>query len=214
VIVAQQPSLLGLVIALLAGLGLGALQGWIIDRWRAPSFIVTLAGLYGIQSLMFVAAGDNRALRLSESSLSGLQTALFEGAFPGVGIVFVIAAFAAYRLMPRIRDRADTKVVEAFALSGGFAALAGVLLVLRIQAAFLDSGNLEFIAIAAVLLGGGWPGSVSILGTIIGTVSIAALRSGLPLLRIDNYWQGLIIVVGILAMIAIGQWRRTGRMGL
>jgi ribose transport system permease protein len=91
-----------------------------------------------------------------------------------------------------------------YTLSGFTAALAGVVLVGRVNAAYPLAGlDYESDAIAAVIIGGAsfFGGIGSIGNTIIGVLIIAVLRNGLNLLNVDSNFQtfaiGAVIIVAV-----------------
>jgi ribose transport system permease protein len=91
-----------------------------------------------------------------------------------------------------------------YTLSGFTAALAGIVLVGRVNAAYPLAGlDYESDAIAAVIIGGAsfFGGIGSIGNTIIGVLIIAVLRNGLNLLNVDSNFQtfaiGAVIIVAV-----------------
>ena len=93
-----------------------------------------------------------------------------------------------------------------YATSGLLAALAGIVLTARVNAAEPLAGyGYELDAIAAVVLGGSRfsGGEASVIGTILGVLFLGILRNGLTLLNIHSYAQQIVIgVVVILAVLA------------
>jgi ribose transport system permease protein len=91
-----------------------------------------------------------------------------------------------------------------YMMSGFTAALAGIVLVGRVNAAYPLAGlEYETDAIAAVIIGGAsfFGGVGSIGNTIIGVLIIAVLRNGLNLLNVDSNYQtfsiGAVIIVAV-----------------
>ena len=98
-----------------------------------------------------------------------------------------------------------TKII-AYAISGGLAALSGLVLLSRLGSAQPLAGEgYELDAIAAVALGGTSMngGRGRIWGTFVGVLIIAVLNNGLNILGISSYWQsvikGIVILVAVLA---------------
>ena len=94
--------------------------------------------------------------------------------------------------------------MAALALTGFFAAVGGVIIAARLASGSSNSGTLfELEVITAVVLGGTslMGGRGSILGSVIGALTLGIISNGLVLLRIDVYWvpivQGIILIVAI-----------------
>jgi ribose/xylose/arabinose/galactoside ABC-type transport system permease subunit len=97
------------------------------------------------------------------------------------------------------------RLVLTYALSGGLAALAGLILIGRLDSAPPTLGiGYEFDAIAAVVIGGtslaggeGWLG-----GTLIGALLIGMLNNGINLLNIPSFYEqvfkGGVIAIALL----------------
>jgi ribose transport system permease protein len=101
----------------------------------------------------------------------------------------------------------------AYVLAGGLAAVAGLMLTARSDAADPKAGvGYELDAIAAVVIGGTSlsGGRGSILGTVIGCLTIGVLDNGLVLLNVSAYWQLVIKGYVILLAVAIDRMSRKG----
>lgn len=98
-----------------------------------------------------------------------------------------------------------------FILGGLLAGLVGVILASRVLSSQPNAGlNYESDAIAAVFIGGTSPlgGSGTIMGTVIGALTIAVLKNGLNLLQVNPFWQQIAIGIVIIVAVFIDSLRR------
>ncbi len=98
----------------------------------------------------------------------------------------------------------DRVLCIVYTISGFMAALAGIVLVGRVNAAYPLAGqDYETDAIAAVIIGGSsFSGGVGkIYNTVIGVLIIAVLRNGLNLLNVDSAWQT--VAIGVVIILAV-----------
>ena len=98
----------------------------------------------------------------------------------------------------------DRRIIALYMLSAVTAGIAGFLSTLRFSAGSAVIGDpLLLSSIAAVIIGGVslFGGAGSITGTVIGSLIIAVLTTGLVMLNVDAFWQ--FIVVGAVVIIAV-----------
>jgi ribose transport system permease protein len=102
-------------------------------------------------------------------------------------------------------------LVLVYALSGGLAGVAGILLAGRVNSGYPTAGTgAELDAIAAVIIGGasffGGRGTAS--GVFLGTIIIGLLRNGLNLMNVSVFWQQVFIGFIILLAVYVDVLRR------
>ena len=214
------PAFLAPFIGLLTGLVVGSVSGMANDYRKLPSFIATLAMLSIARGLTLVISGGRPVS--TPSSINWLGGDI--GPVPVPILVFAVAGvIAAFILNRTVWGRAMYVVggnIEAarlsgipvkriqvlvFALSGLYAALAGLVMAARLNSAQPQAGSgFELDAIAAVVIGGaslaGGVGKVS--GTLIGALLLAVIRNGLNILNVSSFWQQ--VVIGLVIAIAVG----------
>lgn len=96
------------------------------------------------------------------------------------------------------------KTMYVFVLCNTLAAIAGLVLAARLNAATMSAGNMyELDAIAACVIGGtslaGGVGTIS--GAIIGALVMASLDNGMSLMNLESFWQ--YIVKGTILVLAV-----------
>ena len=213
----------GVTAALAAGGACGVVNGVMVAYLKLPAFIAT----YG---MLWIAHGIGYAFMRGEV-IHGFPAAFrfvgagFLGGVPmpvlvmlvlllvlhlilratrfGRGVYAIGGNIAAARLagLPVRRH-----LVAVYTLSGLLAALAGLVVIARVNAA--DSGigeDLLLASIAAVVLGGTslFGGLGGIVGTAAGSIILALVMNGLNLLAVKTFWQpfvlGVIVIGAVLA---------------
>ena len=222
------PVFVPILAGLLAGLGIGAVNGFIITKSKVPPFIVTL----GMMTI-----GRGLALILSKgrpvSNLSDSFNFIGSGAVLGVPfpIIILIVAFAicATVLKKTVLGRymyavgGNEQAAQAagiqvnkikmtvYTICGGLAALAGILLTSRIATGQPNAGvGFELDAIAAAIIGGASTkgGVGTMTGTLVGALLIAVINNGLDLLNVTSYYQQVVMGFIIIGAVLLDSWNQ------
>jgi len=112
---------------------LGFVQGTLITRLRLPSFIVTLAGLLGLQGLMIELLGTGGTIPVADDTINNLTNGTLD---PLGGWALMIVAVVIYAAVVLVRDRQRRQsglVAPPFQLTLikiAAAAIAGIVVVL------------------------------------------------------------------------------------
>jgi erythritol transport system permease protein len=221
-----------IVIGLLVGIAVGALNGFLVVRARVAPFIATLGSMYVARGAALLLSGGATFPNLvgrAEVGNTGF-TLLGTGTFlrlpapiwimAAMGIVFAFVAartpFGRRVYAVGDNERAAALVgirvarvkLAVYMMSGFCAALTGLIIASQLQAAHPATGEtFELSAIAAVVLGGtslsGGRGSVG--GTLVGAFVIGVLNDGLVLLGVSQFWQIVIKGVVIVAAVVVDQ---------
>ena len=230
-----------IVIALLAGALMGALNGFVVTRLRVAPFIATLGMLYVARGIALLISGGATFPNLEGSAELGNTGFVFLGSGTFLGLptpiwlmvlVGGLGAFVAGKTPfgrqvyaiggnERAAALAGVRVARVtgmvYVISGVCAALAGLVIAAQLAAAHPATGEtFELNAIAAVVLGGtslsGGRGGVG--GTLIGAFVIGVLSDGLILLGISEFWQIVIKGLVIVVAVVVDQWasRSTSRV--
>jgi D-xylose transport system permease protein len=99
--------LLAILIAILAGLIIGAAQGVFVAKIRIPSFIVTLAGLLIWQGVQFSVLGNTGTINLRDPLIRGIANALLPPWMGWIlGIIAILVVASSTFMQRRSRARA------------------------------------------------------------------------------------------------------------
>ena len=133
------PGALAVGVGILAGAGIGLLQGVWITRFRVPSFVVTLAGLLGWQGLLLWVLGDTGTVNLTDPAITNLA-GIFLG--PRLGWLVGLGAVAVFLAsLSRARRR---RVAAGLGVGTTGALVARIVLVgggILLAIAVLDAGR-------------------------------------------------------------------------
>ena len=217
------PAIPAIVLTILAGALIGgAVNGLLIGGLGVPFLVVTIGTLSVFEGTTYLVSGTQTI-----SVTSGVLNSIGFNSAAGVPItvwIMIGTLLVAYFVLRRTyfgRDvyavggnaaaarlsgvRVTRTLVLAYAISGGMAALGGVLEVSRISAASPTIGNtIIFSATAAVLIGGTVLGGGigGIVGTVVGVLFLGVLQNGLALSGLASSWQevvsGAIVVLAVL----------------
>jgi D-xylose transport system permease protein len=101
----QVPSVLAVLAALALGALIGLFNGFMITRFRIPSFVVTLAGSLAWVGLQLLVLGETGTINLSDPFVIGLTNTFFPPAIGWLVALLAIALTLAFALFGRARRR-------------------------------------------------------------------------------------------------------------
>lgn len=231
------PEPLALLAGLASGFAVGAINGFVITRWRVPDFIATLGAFTAVRGVAllvtdglpvpdYTKAQEGRTVPDSISTLG--SESLF--GIPQIALVAAACAIVGWIILSRTtlgrsayaiggnREAARVSGIKVertkwaiYVISGLMAAVAGFMLTGRQGSANALMGEgMELQSIAAVIIGGTnlFGGEGTIGGTIIGVLIIGVLNNGLNILGVADFWQRVVNGSIIVAVVALDQWRR------
>ncbi len=218
--------LLAIGVGVAAGAVLGLVNGALVAYLRIPPFIATLGMMVFARgaALQYTEGKPITGLAslgegfrwLGSSTIAGIPTSIFAAALLYLLAYLLLEHTPFGRFIFGLGDNEDAAYLSGlpvkriklfvYSLSGALAALAGVILVGRLDSAQPSAGTgYEFDAIAAVVVGGtsfdGGEGSV--WGTLIGVLIIAILENGLNLLNVASPYQVIakgVVIAGALLL--------------
>lgn len=220
-------SSLGILLGLVAGTALGAINGLVVTRFRINSIIVTIAMLSIGQGLAFLVGGGQPIVGIPSAmswygwgSVIGIPAPviLAFGAFI-VGQILVSQTDIGVKLRA-VGEGYDTArlvglrhrglVLFAFAVSGFTAALASV-----IWTANAGGGNplvgsgLALQTIAAAVIGGVslGKGTGTLLGAVGGALVITILSVGMDLAGVAPYTEQIALGIALILTLLFNRWQ-------
>jgi len=205
---------LSVILGILIGAVFGLINGLLITQIPLPPFIATL-GIMGVaRGFAFVYTGGAPIYTLPKSFRYLGQGMIGPVPFPVILMLVIYVIF--YLLLKRTKlgryayaiggneeaailsgiPVAKYKVI-VYSLTSALAALAGMILAARLDAATSVAGDgFELDVIAAVVIGGtsmsGGQGGV--IGSLIGALIMGVVRNGLNLLLVSSHWQRVILI--------------------
>ena len=210
-----------LLITIIAGAILGAVNGLLTARLLLPSFIATVATMSIYRGLVSLPTGG-APLMISDPNWQAIGASHFLGVPLIIWILLVLflANHIALSMTVFGREtyltggnreaalysgiRVNRIKIIIFTLSGIMSAIAGILLSSRLYSAQTNAGlSYELDAIAAAVLGGtSLSGGVGTMpGTLIGALIIGVLNNGMNMLSVPYFYQ--LIVKGAVILVAV-----------
>jgi ribose/xylose/arabinose/galactoside ABC-type transport system permease subunit len=211
----------GIIIGLCVGAIFGLLQGSIIAKWSIPAFIVTLGGQTFFRGATFIYSNGLSVSGLPKSFYWIGNGNIFGIPVPGIIALFIYLFF--HFILTRTKtgryiyavggneDAARLSGIRIFkykvfvhTMCGLLSAIAGIVLTSRVfsgQPTLAESYALD--SIAACVIGGTSfrGGEGSMIGTILGVLTISIIRNGLNLIRVSSFAQ--MMIIGAIIVIAV-----------
>ncbi len=225
IMVSDLDPAISIPLAVLACLAVGAfcgfINGFVTERWRVPSFIVTL-GMLSMARGASQVISDNSTINgvprvfidFGNVIVGGIVPVIFIIALSTVLIAWFVLRFTIFgRFIYAIgnneeavrlsgHDPAPYKVA-AFVICGLLAGLAGLTFLLRLNVGSPIAGiGYELTAIAAVIIGGTsfTGGKGSVIGTFFGVCLLQVLSTGLQLMGVEDNFKT--IIIGLVVVLA------------
>ena len=219
-----------IVVGVIIGIAVGAANGVITTFFRINSLIATLAASFVITGGAALITGGNLITNFSVTGYANFARTQFldvtTAAWTMIGVVVILGVVLARTMTGRYMYAAGSNAEASrlagvrvqwiklitFAISGGAAALGGIIDSARVLSASSSNGGtaLTFTVLAGIVVGG-----TSILGgegaiwrTVIGVLFIAMIGNGFTLLGWNPLYEQ--ITLGLILLLAVGgdAWSR------
>ena len=227
------------VFAILFGLVLGAFNGWLVGYMHVPSMVATLGTLSVYRGICSLYAGPREVTKnqipawmnkFSPSSILGIPTYVWVLLVIVIALTWFLNNRPAGRHLyaygsnnaaaPSFGLSGDRIVIGAYAASGAFAGVVGILMGAQVGTINSVLGNgYEMQVIAAAVIGGVslWGGVGTPFGAMIGAVIYATLDNALVLLNVNEYYRlifqgaAVIVAIGVDALVRNGVMKSVSR---
>ena len=220
------PVWLAILLGVLTGLLIGLINGLLVAKIDIHAFIATMGTMTAARGLINVLTEGYSISGLPEA-FTRLISARILGLPPSLVIMVVVVVMTDLLLRfwrparqlyyvgsspeyARLVGIPVNKVrIIAFALSGIFAAIGGILFTARTAAASQQAGiGIEMIALLAPFLGGvGFGGKGTAFGAFMGAMLIALIINSIHLLGFASLWHSVIIGACLIIAALIGMTR-------
>jgi simple sugar transport system permease protein len=233
-----------ILIGILAGLAVGVFNSFLIVWARIPDLVATLSTLFLVNGLTLMGVSGQsvaEGMAFNGETTTGKFAPIFKWLGSGkvfsipssvivAGVIFLLVAgllnytrwgraFYAVGGNPIAAAAAGIRVaryrVAAYLISGGLAAIAGIMLAARSNRGDVNVGDPYLLqAVSAALVGYAVLGvnKPNPFGTLVGAVFVAALINGLTMFNFPYYAQsfvqGVLLVVALLMSYTLGPSRR------
>ena len=226
ILVSGQNVVIAVLAALVVGVVVGFLNGFIISKGKLQPFIATLATMTVLKGLTLVYTNGN-PITLGSNELAMSFGKIGGGTILGIptpAMIMILVFMVCYYILHNTKmgrytyalgsNEEATKLsglntdkikIWVYTISGILASIAGIIITSRLYSAQPTAGSgYELDAIAAVVLGGtslnGGKGKIT--GTIIGALIIGVLSNALNILDVSSYYQtmvkGAVILLAVL----------------
>lgn len=230
------PAILGLAAGLLVALGAGALNGFLVTKFRLPPFIVTLGTLniFVALTLLYSSGATVRGAEMPALLTWTGETFQVGGVNFTIGVVLMLAVYiivafilgrtAWGRHVYAVGDDKEAArlagisvnrvLMSVYLAAGAILAIGAWIQIGRSNAASPNAGlDLNLDSITAVVIGGTslFGGRGTVWGTLLGALIVGVFRNGLSLAGLDVLWQTFAVGVLIVVAVSVDQWIRKVR---
>lgn len=214
-----------ILIALLMGALLGAINGLFVWLLKVPSIVITLGTMSVYRGMTFLISDGNwvNSHQMTESFIGFPRDELLSvPVLSWLALLFIAVAYFVGRYTiwgrnfyaaggnPTAAFYSGVNVgkvqFNAFLVSGTLAGLCGYLWVSRFAVAYVDVANgFELQVVAACVIGGVsiMGGLGSVFGVLMGALFIGVVNNALPVIGVSPFWQmaisGAVIIIAVIA---------------
>ncbi len=223
------PMPLTILVGLAAGIGMGAINGWLTVKTGINPFIITLATLAAYTGAIYGITSANPYYSINKDFIDFGQARVgvlpYSTVFTVIAVVLVAVLF--YRVLAGrwilavggnaraaevIGVPVGRAILIAHVLSGFLASVAGLLWMSRLQIGVPTIGEKGWLlpSFAMVVIGGCVleGGAISIIGVVLAAVLLVVIENGILINRVDPFWVEFLMGLLILISVLIGRVNR------
>ena len=216
---------LAVIVGISMGFALGTLNGFIVAKSKAASFIITLGLLLAYRgAAVIVSAGFNFPLH---GKFNWIGQGKLGGFFPVPILIFILIYILAYVILRFTKygrilyvtggnEKAafvsginvDMYKILTYSFCGALVGLATLILLSRLGSAYPNTGERYALdSLAAVVVGGTslYGGKGSALGLLLGVIVFGLITNALNLININPYWRDAVVGIVIITAVVVGQ---------
>lgn len=225
---------IGIVVAILAGIGWGLLNGLLIAKGKIPPLIVTLGSLGMALGFSQILTGGVDIRQVPSVLTTSIGYGNVFGTIPTISVIalfFVVvgalilhytrfglhtyAVGSSEIAARRVGVKVDRHLISVYTMSGGLAGVAGILSLSQFSTtAIAGQSQTNLNVIAAVVIGGTslFGGVGTIFGTVVGLFIPAVLQNGFVITGVQPFWQQVAVGAVLITAVYIDQARRSAAM--
>ncbi|GAB3618577.1 ABC transporter permease [Okibacterium endophyticum] len=224
----------GIIVAIVAGLFWGAVNGILITKAKVPPLIVTLGTMGMALGFAQILTGgvDIREVPSVLSSVIGYGNVF--GIIPVISVIALVVVvigavvlhftrFGRYtyaigssnEASRRVGVNVDRHLLKVYMFAGALAGLGGILSLSQFNTtAIAGQSTTNLNVIAAVVIGGTslFGGIGTIFGTIVGLFIPAVLQNGFVITGVQPFWQQVAVGAVLIGAVYVDQARRASAM--
>lgn len=225
------PIWTSILVAMIAGLLVGLVNGVLIAYVNLSAFVATLASMTSVVGLAYLVTKGTTLFSLPPEFNELGQGRLFEIPMPvyiAVGISAILWVILRFTTIGRGWHAVGGNVevsrlsgvnvrrarMLAFTAAGLISAIGGILLAARLgSASAVQGGDNMMFSVAAVFLGMTVirSGRANLVGTMVGVAIIGVMSNGLNILGVNAYIQQVVTGLIIIAAVTLSSLRTRGR---
>lgn len=222
--------LLGTLVAAGVGIGVGIVNGLLINLAGLVPFIATLATLGAAGGMSIVLTGGAPIAGGPQSAIALSVPFLGPFSWPVIIVVVVVVIAGLYLHLGKFGRytyaigsnpfaaraagiNVKMQLAKIYGLSGLLSGLAGMFLYIRLGSGAPTSGaGNELDAIAAVVIGGvALAGGIGrMTGTVLGSLILATVTSGLIIIGVEPNWKQVVVAILIASAVSLQAVRGRG----